>query len=249
MAKVICFYGVDHKCGCTMLAQCFGEAALARFPDLKAVLLHMETVAGLNYSEGTRVCMDDILPYLKKSSLDFAELAEKSAWRRNFSVIGGSLDFRNMDDFMPDMGKFLIEGLKEQFDIIICSCGPDFGNGLCVASLMDSDLLYMVMSPRESCVRRFEMSRKAFDLMGLEPDSMILNRFGVKSIYSASYLGERLGMDRSRFLVVRESKNGDVCEMEYRSLLNYRDNAFKKDINALAGKILGAAGIEEAYNG
>ena len=132
---------------------------------------------------------------------------------------------------------------------VLCSCGSDINSGTGLGALLAADKRYLVMAPRESAVRRFEMVRSIFRMMELDFDRIILNRFGSRSIFSPSYLGSRVGMDKNRILTVRESRYGDLCEVDEKSLLGYRDGAFKRDMASLKAMIEADCGSEEARHG
>ncbi len=249
MGKIISFYGSDHKTGVTMISQCAAELLSSGPAGLNTVLLHAESGSGCDYSPGVRVSMDGLLPYISKYSLDFSELAEKSRLRRGLSVIEGSMSPDNEGEFDPDMMSFLLEGLAGHFDLVICSCSPGLSNGLGLGALLASEKSYLVMAPRESAVRRFEVLRPYLRMAGLGFDRVILNRFGAKSIYSPSYLGTRLGLDKRDIVTVREARSGDLCEIDERSLMEYREGAFKRDMAALIALIEADCGLKEAFHG
>ena len=249
MGKIIVFYGADHKSGCTMICQCFSEMLLQKMPELRLILIHAEGKGGCDYSPGTRVDMDGLFPYLEKESLDFSELAEKSLWRRNFGIIGGSSLPGAFEDFHPGMMDFLLDGLSGHFDLIVASCGADIQNGLSLGAMMNAEERFLVMAPKESAVRRYEAARGLFSQLDVDFDKLILNRFGSRSIFTPAYLSGRLGLGKDSFLVVRDSKFGDVCEMDEKSLLNYRDSYFRRDISFLCAKISKCCGLEELSHG
>ena len=249
MGNIICFYGSDHKTGVTMISQCAAEALSSDVPGLNVALVHAEDASGCDYSPGVRVNLEGLLPYLRKYSLDLNELAEKSRYRRGLSIIEGVTSPENAEEFDPGMMKFLLEGLAGCFDLVLCSCGSDINSGTGLGALLAADKRYLVMAPRESAVRRFEMVRSIFRLMELDFDRIILNRFGSRSIFSPSYLGSRLSMDKNRILTVRESRYGDLCEVDEKSLLGYRDGAFKRDMASLKAMIKADCGSEEARHG
>ena len=53
MAKIITFHGADHRCGCSMLAQCAAEKISGSLPGRSILLVHAEQSAGPVYAPGT----------------------------------------------------------------------------------------------------------------------------------------------------------------------------------------------------
>ena len=58
------------------------------------------------------------------------------------------------------------------------------------------------------------------------------------------YLSERLDFPKDRFLLVHQADYSRQAEMEYRTLMEYRDELYREDIRKLANVLLGFMGEE-----
>lgn len=244
MTNTVSFFGADHKCGTGMISQCVAERIAAVMPDLKILLLHANGRSGSDYSPTVSESMDNIRPYLADRLVDSREILEKSRWKDNLFVIAGTEEIGSFASFNPDMTSYMLESLRKDADLILCDSGCEIEHGLSLGSLLSSDHVYMVMTQNESALRRYEWQKNLFEKLGIFPGRFIINKFDKGSPYNVRYIGERLALYADQIMTVRLSEYGMRAEYDERSLVNYPGSGFKRDIDAIACKVLEDSGLK-----
>ena len=196
--------------------------------------------------------MERIRPYLAERLLDVCDIVKKSEYKDNLYIISGTDKPGSSESFHPDMAEFFLKTISQSFDIVICDSGANMEHGLSLGALFSSDLIYIVLVQSESALKRYEWLMPLYGKLALNLGGYVLNKFTKYSAYTRDYVKRRLKTQRERVFTVRESSFGDLAEIDEKSLLAYRGNAFAKDIDALADDILieaGATATLEAANG
>ena len=238
MNNVFCFHGSDHKVGVSQLSQCVAEYIALEYPDKSVMLVHSDGCCGENYSIGIGESMDHIRPYLADRLINIDELKTRSHWKNNLYIIGGAKNPESGFSLNPDMSEFLLKEIAPEFDVVICDSGAEINYGMALGTLFAADFIYLVISQTESSVNRYEWQRTLYRNLALNIDRFIVNRYDRGSLYSKSYIAERLNCQANGLLCVRSHKKGFESETDKKSLLFYRDPQFRKDIGIIAEDML-----------
>ena len=249
MGRIISFHGADHRCGCSMLAQCAAEKAARQRPDCSVLLVHAEQSAGPMYSPGTGESMERLRPFLSEKLLNIKEIIQRSLYKDNLYIIAGTDLPGSSESFHPDMSEWFMKSAAQSFDLVICDSGANIEHGLALGALFASDCIYMVLDQSESAFRRYEWLSALYDKLALNIRGFVLNRFTKDSPFSRAYAAKRLGTDRSRVFTVSASSYGDLAEIDERSLLCYRDDRFSEDMGTLASAVMREAGLDTGLHG
>lgn len=243
MTKVVSFFGADHKCGAGMISQCIAERIAAVAPKLKVLLIHTNGRSCTEYSPTVSESMDNIRPYLADQLLDSHEILEKSRWKDNLYIIAGSQELGSASLYDPAMTNYMLEALDREFDLLICDSGCEIEHGLSLGSLIAAENIWMVLTQNESALRRYEWQRPLMEKLHLKTDRFVINKYDKSNPYNCRYITERLNLDPERTFTVRQSEYGGRAEYDERSLVNYPGSGFRKEIDAVAAKILEDAGL------
>ena len=158
---------------------------------------------------------------------------ERSLVRKGLHVISSGSRLGGAGDMHPDSAAFLLEALRDRFDLIICDAGCEPDRGFSLGLLMASAWILPVLNQNENCLRRYEWLRPLYSRLGLRLRGPVIGRFSPSSACSAGYIARRLDADATEMICVRASRFGDQAESDGRMLLEYRDPSFKKDIAEL----------------
>ena len=243
MNNVFSFLGSDHKCGTSMIAQSVAEAVAIKKPTSRILLIHTEKDESGIFTPNVSESLETIHPYLAERLIDMAEIADKSRYKDNLYVIGGSCNPSTSAGFMPEMSEYLLCASSAIFDIIICDTGCDIENGMCIGALFSSNEIYLVCSPSEAAVRRQESKMSLYKKINLPLRGIVLNKYSRSSINSSKMICERLGFKENELFIVSQSANGDKAEQEERSIYSMRDIKFKREIDKIADDLIQRAGI------
>ncbi len=238
MKKIFTFHGADHKCGTSMLAQCTAERIAVRRPELKVLLIHAEGAWGLDFSPKVCETFDKIGPYLAQRLVDVNELAEKCLYKQNLFIIGGAAKHGSISFYHPEMLEYLLEGLAEKFDIIICDSGSRVEHGLALGALLAADCVYMVTTQAESAMKRFERMSTLYEKLGIHINKFIVNALQKSLINTPEIIALRTGFDIKDILCVKKSFYGADAEHDGTSLLAFREKPFIKSIDLIADSII-----------
>ena len=229
-AGIITFHGADHKCGTSMISQCAAEKLAQDRPDLKVLLVHTESASGDDYSPMLNESVERISPFISDRVLDIDEILERSRLRDNLWIIGGIGDVCAAASFHPDMAIYMLNALRDYFDVIICDSGSEVNSGVALGALLNADRIFMVLSQSGNTLSRYKRFELLYKRLGLSVDLYIINRYERSAVYDKNSICEKLMLPEDKVLTVRCSAYSDRAELDSKSLLNYRDSAFVKDI-------------------
>jgi hypothetical protein len=242
VADIISFHGSDHKSGVTMLAQSVCSDLCRRNPDKSIIFLGMNSRPSCDYVREETFSIEDIKIHLDNRTLTADEIKMMCRSRGNFYMLAGIKNLIICRDFFPETAEYLLNIIKSSFDLIVCDTGSDPDNGLAIGALQYSTQRYCIISQCESSISEFENKNWLFRRLGIEFDSLVLNKYFPKDPYDTTYLSERLGKSRDLFYTVRMAGYGRQAEMEHQTLLEYRNDSFGSDISVLADRIMAQAG-------
>jgi hypothetical protein len=238
MRGIYAFFGVDHKCGTSMLCQSAGELIARARPDWKVLVIHTEEDSGTYYTTGSQESFDRLRPELAEGLLDVHDVAARSRCRGNLHFISGADPLNGDGKYHPNHSDHLLKHLRECFDLILCDSGSHIGHGLALGSLFAAHGIFLVMLQAESSVRRFERLIPLYRKLNVSTIGCLVNRYREHNPFSLSYIRERLDGFEQPFYTVRESPQGLLAETEGRCLIHYRDRSFESDIRCAANLIL-----------
>ncbi len=237
------FHGADSKTGCTMLAQCVAETLADEFPDEKILFLSLNGNPSNNY-----MCEDTVPIEAFKMQLDSGinvdrSLLRPSARRENFYFISGVADELSERYYFPETAERLLENIADSFRLIIADTGSRLDNGLAFGGLLAGRENYLVLVQEESCLKRFERIRAVYDKVGISFGKYVINKYSAADAYTMKYIYKRLEISDERIRKVERSQYGREADINYKSLLEFENDKFSRDIRALAGEIAEAAGF------
>jgi hypothetical protein len=242
MSGIYTFFGVDHKCGTSMVCQSVAECIARAVPEWNILLIHTEGDPGTGYASGSGESTERIRPGLSEGLFDPQEVMARSKWKGNLHFIAGADPLEGEGKYHPNLSDTLLRHLKGCFDLILCDSGSQIEHGLALGSLFAADGIFLVMVQAEGAVRRFERLIHLYLKLNVPTMGCLINRFREKNPYTPAYLRERLDRFPADFYTVGESALGPLAEAEGRSLFQYRDRMYGKDVRHIASLILSDAG-------
>lgn len=241
--NVISFHGSDHKSGVTMLAMSVCSDICRKDPEKSVMFIGMNGRPSCEYVREEAFSIEDIKLHLDNRTLTSEEIKMMCRNKNNFYMLSGIKNLIREREFFPETADYLLRTIAECFDLIICDTGNDPDNGLAIGALHRSGQSYCIVSQCESGISEFERRKWLFKKLGIDFNALILNKYFPKDPYDTEYLSERLGKDKGCFMTVRMAGYGRQAEMEHQTLLDYRNDAYGRDITALADRIMTEAGI------
>lgn len=239
------FHGADHKVGTTMIAQSVAEIITTDNPGLKVLLIAMNGRESAEYFREAPSGVDTLKFHIDNRTITGEDFLKTCTHKGNFYIMAGISNELEAHYYHPDMAKYLLEEVAPEFDLVIADSGNELDNGLAVGTLVESGEVLFITTQQESAVRRYERNRKLLDDLGVEISLFIVNKFFEQDPYGLAYLASRMGAEKNRFMKVDSAGYSRQAEMDYRTLLEYKNEAYRSDIAAVANHILNKAGFPE----
>ena len=147
--------------------------------------------------------------------------------------------------YYPEMARYLLEEISPEFDLILADCGNELDNGLAIGALSAAEEIFLVATQQETGIRRFEKNKRIMENLGIAVSACIINKYYEQDPVGLSYLAGRMEIEKERLWKLNTAEYSRQAEMEYKTLLEYRNEAYTKDIVTVANYILRKNGFEE----
>lgn len=239
------FHGTDHKVGTTMTAQTVAETISSNHTNLKILLIAMNGRASAEYIREEPVSIDSMKFHIDNRMIRGEDFLKACTHKGNFYIMAGITNETEARYYHPDMAKYLLEEIAPEFDLVIADCGNELDNGLTVGALAVSEEIFLVITQQESAIRRYEKNRKLLDELGIGISAFVINKYYEQDPFGLSYIADRLEIEKDKFFKVISAGYSRQAEIDYRTLLEYKNDAYQMDIIALTNSILNKAGIAE----
>jgi MinD-like ATPase involved in chromosome partitioning or flagellar assembly len=148
----------------------------------------------------------------------------------------------------PQMSEYIIDLVRDAFDLILIDCGNELDNGLALGALRRSDVRLLIVTQQESVLARYEALRSTYEMLKITYQKIIVNKYIQDDPHDASYLAKRMQRHKNDMIAVFLAKYARQAEIDYRTLLEYNEAGFREGIRAAAEAVLEEAGLEQALN-
>lgn len=239
------FHGADHKVGTTMTAQSVAEIIAANLPDLKILWIAMNGRESSDYFREAPVTIDSMKIHIDNKMISGEDFLKTCTHKGNFYIMAGVSNETEARYYYPDMAIYFLEEVAPVFDLVLADCGNDLDNGLAIGTLCESEEILMVATQQETALRRYETYRKLMDDLNLSISKYIINKYCEQDPYGLSYLAERLEIVRDKLVKIELSYYSRQAEIDKKTLLDFKNEAYSHDIAAVANEILRKTGFSE----
>lgn len=239
------FHGTDHKVGTTMTSQVIAETISANHTNLKILLIAMNGRTSTEYIREEPVSIESMKFHIDNRMISGEEFLKTCTHKGNFYILAGVANETEARYYHPDMAKYLLEEVAPEFDLVIADSGNELDNGLAAGTMTVSEEIFLVMTQQESAIRRYEKNRKLLDELGIEISAYVVNKYYDQDPFGLPYIADRLEVGKEKLYKIISAGYSRQAEIDYRTLLGYKNEAYQADIIALANSILSKAGIAE----
>ena len=161
----------------------------------------------------------------------------------NFYMMAGISNELEERYYYPDMAKYFLEEIAPEFDIVLADCGNELDNGLAIGALSMSEDIFLVATQQESIIKRFEKNRKLIDELDIKIAACVINKYDEQDPYGLPYLSNRLGIEKEKIRKVDSSEYSRQAEIDYKTLLEYKNPVYIQDMSLVANHILDKNGF------
>ena len=239
------FHGADHKVGTTMITQSVAEIISTNHPNLRILFIAMNGRESTEYIRESPAGIDSMKFHIDNKMITGEDFLKTCTHKGNLYIMSGISNETEERYYHPEMAKYLLEEVAPEFDLVFADCGNELDNGLAVGTLSVSEEVFLVASQQESVIRRYEKNRKILDDLGIRISILIINKYYEQDPFGLSYIASRLEIEKEKFLKVETASYSRQAEIDYKTLLEYKNEGYLQDIIAVANNILNKNGIME----
>ena len=229
-----------------MVSQSVAEWIAKERKDCRVLFVSLNARPGTEYVDHAGQSMEALKLFLDNRLLSKKEVLRESKRTENLYFVAGVIDGKMARHFSPDAAVYFIDNMQEEFDIIIADTGNDLDNGLAVGALERITDRLLVLTQQESMLKRYERLKPVCDKLGFRFSRTIINKYISEDPYDFEYIAKRNRIPKTELLKVEQSVFARQAEMEYKTLLSYKDSRYKEDIAEIAGAVLEQCGIRGA---
>ncbi|HOA42299.1 MAG TPA: hypothetical protein PKG53_02405 [Bacillota bacterium] len=238
MSKMYAFHGADNKTGTTMITQSVAEFIADNLKDIKIMMISLHGRSGTEYVDRVGESIEGLKLHLSNRLLDFGRVIEGCRRSNNFYMLGGVESIGQVRSYHPDMATYLLESMENEFDLIFADTGNDIDNGLAVGALEFIEEKYCIITQQESILRRYERVQPVYERLGIDFSFYVVNKYDAQDPCDLRYIAERLCLCPEKLMKVEASGYERQAELDRRTLLCYKNEAYCKDIKSIANRIL-----------
>ncbi|MDD3169042.1 MAG: hypothetical protein PHC91_06215 [Eubacteriales bacterium] len=243
--NLFAFFGADHKVGTTMVAQSVAEAISTHHPNLKILLAAMNGRESNEYIREAPAGIDGLKIHIDNKMINGEDFLKTCTHKGNFYVMAGISNETEERYYHPEMAKYLMGEVAPEFDMVIADCGNELDNGLAVGTLSIAGESFFVAAQQETVIRRYEKNRKLIEDLGIGITAFLINKFYEQDPYGLTYIANRLEQEKDKLLKIESAGYSRQAEIDYKTLLDYKNEGYLQDILTVANVILRKNGFTE----
>lgn len=238
MNSLTVFHGVDHKVGTTMISQSVAELIAECRPELKVLWISLQGREGTEYIQEVGESIEGLKLYLDSKVFTADEVLQKCGTGKNLYLLGGVSAITEERYYFPHTASYLLTQVEQAFDVIIADSGNNVDNGLSVGALELGGQNFLVLTQQESMLKRYEKLRRFYRELHLRFDRYAVNKYRPDDPYDLDYIEKRLELDEEQIYKIQECSQARRAEMEYQTLIAYRNEKYLSDLRLIANEIL-----------
>lgn len=238
MNRMFAFHGVDGKTGTTMVAQSVAETIAAADKGIKVMMVSLNGRSGTEYVDRIGESIEGLKMYLDNKVLSKKVLEESCKYTENLFLLAGVESLGQSRHYFPETAIYFLNRIEEEFDVIIADTGNDLDNGLAVGALERIPERFCILTQQESMLKRYESIEFLYRKLGIDFSCYVVNKYSDEDPYSLGYIRERLKISQKQLKKIQAVSYGRQAEMDYRTLLYYKDKIYNQDILEIANDIL-----------
>lgn len=241
-------HGVDHKVGTTMVTQSISKIIADEKSEIKVLQISLNGREGAEYVRETPPCIDSMKINIDNKMLSCSDFLRLCRQKENYFMLAGITNEMEERYYYPETTEYLLKEISPEFDLIIADSGNEIDNGLAIGALSNSENNFLVFTQQETILKRYERIKRIYRRMNIDFKHYIINKYCEEDPYNLNYIADRLEIDMESFFKIEAGNYARQAEMDYKTLIEYKNDKYSKDILKIANEILinrGIAPIEE----
>lgn len=239
------FHGVDHKVGTTMVAQSVAEMITSQNKNLKVLFISLNGRESTEYVREAPITIDAIKMHIDNKMISCPDFLRSSKYFDNFHILAGISNEIEERYYYPETARYLLETVTPEFDVVITDSGNEIDNGLAIGALTISKNIYLILTQQESILRRFERLKGIYEELGISFNTFVINKYYDQDPYSIEYIADRIQIEKGCILRVESTGYSRQAEIDYKTLIEYKNDKYTRDIINISNNILNKSGFSE----
>ena len=120
--NLICFLGVDHKVGTTMISQSTAELISFHYPNLKILFIATNERESTEYIREAPISIDAMKFHIDNKMIVGADFLKTCTHKGDFYMMSGISNELEARYYYPDTVRYFLEEIAPEFDIILAHC-------------------------------------------------------------------------------------------------------------------------------
>lgn len=228
-----------------MITQSVAEIISADQPGLKLLLIAMNGRESAEYVREAPIGIDSLKFHIDNRMISGEDFLKTCTHKGSLYFLSGVASETESRYYHPEMAKYLLEEVANEFDLVIADCGNVLDHGLAAGTLSISEEVILVAAQQESAIKRYERNQKLFDELGIDASLFLINKYFEQDPYGLTYIAKRLRIEKEKLLKIDLSGYPRQAEIDARTLLEYKNEAYRADIITVANHILNKMGFSE----
>lgn len=248
MNNVFVIHGVDHKVGTTMLSQSIAETISSSYSSKKILLLFLNGRKSTDYIKEEAGSIENIKLRIDNMMIDGTEIESFCLKKRNLFIMAGISKIEDERFYFPENAEYLLSKIEKDFDIIIIDSGNNLDNGLAIGALKYTENRILVITQLETALKRFDEMLPIYTKLNLSFKRYLINKYYENDPYDQDYISKRIQVEDKLIFYINQNNNYRQAEASCRSLLEFKDENYTKDIFKISNWILECMGLERIQN-
>ncbi len=235
--KVFTFFGADSKVGTTMVTQSVAKH-LSTFSD-SILFIPLDGGFGDDYTRfDSKFGISDLKSKLQAQIASASEMKEACVKTSDgYYLMPGLKSILARQQFHPKHITFLIDLMKERFDVVLLDAGSNIELGMSISALNATPNRFLVTTQQVLSLKRFKrVEYQVLNKLSVDKFLLVANKHVASSALSDTSLMEKeYGFPLVSTLPYMEY--GWQCEQEQSTLYSYKDEEYTRGIIDI-GKII-----------
>lgn len=245
LRNLFVFHGVDHKVGTTMLTQSIAKLIADENREIRILQISLNGREGAEYVRETPPCIDTLKISIDNKMINGSDFLRLCKQKENYYMLAGITNELEERFYYPETAEYLLQEVAPEFDLILADSGNEIDNGLAIGALCLSENNFLVLTQQETTMKRYERMRRIYAGLNINFPHLIVNKYNQEDPYHLNYIAQRLEIESQAFYTVQSAGYARQAEMDYKTLIEYKNDKYARDILHIANDILGKSGLYE----
>lgn len=232
--EVFTFFGADTKVGTTMLAQSVAKH-LSDFSE-NVLFIPLDGNFGDDYVKfDGKFGLGDLKSKLQTQIASGSELREACVKTSSgYYVLPGLKSILTKQQFHPKHIAFLVEMMREQFDVVLLDAGSNIELGMAISALNATPNRILVTTQQPQALKRFkQVQYQVLNKLSVDKFLLVVNKYvDTSALSNAGLLEKEYGFPLVASLPYMEY--GWQCEQEQTTLYEFKDDLYKSGVVDIA---------------